>query len=84
MSRTVVPVNGFGVQHLKTLCLSADLYAQNLKTLWLSTHLVLRGWKRCACQRIWRSMSRNVVPVNGFGVQKLGTLCLSADLVFKI
>ena len=29
-------------------------------------------------------VARNAVPVNGFGVQCLETLCLSADLVFRI
>jgi len=65
-----VPVKGFGVQCLETLCLSADV--------------VLRGWKRCARQRIWCSEIGNVVAVSGFGVQNLKTLCLSADLVFRV
>ena len=81
MSRNVVCVNGFGVQKLGTLSLSADLM---FKTLCLSADLVLRRWKRYFCQRIWCSMSRNVVPVSGFGVQNLETSCLSADLVFRI
>ena len=63
-------VKGFGVQCLETLCLSADL--------------VFRVWKRCACQGIWCSMSRNAVPVSGFNVQKVEMFCLSADLAFRI
>ena len=74
MSRNVVPVSGFSVQNLETLCLSADL--------------VLRGWKRGACQRIWCLefgkvpffSGGNAVPLNGLGVQSLKTFCLSADL----
>ena len=65
-----MPVKGFGVQCLETLCLSADL--------------AFRTWKRCACQRMWCCEAGSVVPVNGFGVQKLETLSLSADLVSRI
>ena len=56
-----MPVSGFGVQCLATLCLSADV--------------MFRIWKRCACQGIWCSMSRNAVPVSGFNVQKVETFC---------
>ena len=69
MSRNAVPVNGFSVQSLETLCLSRDL--------------VFNVSKRCACHRIWCSESGNVVPVNRFGIQNLETLCLSANVVFK-
>ena len=69
-SGNAVRVNGFGVQ--------------SLETLHFLTSLVFRGWKRCTCQRIWCSVSRNVAPVSRFGVQNLETSCLSADLVFRI
>ena len=36
-----MPVKGFGVECLETLCLSADL--------------AFRIWKRCACQPMWCS-----------------------------
>ena len=52
---------GFGVQCLETLCLSADL--------------VFNVSKRCACQRIWCSVSRNAVPVSS---SMSRNLCLSA------
>ena len=63
-----MPVNGFGVQCLETLCLSTDL--------------VFRNWERCACQRIWRSKSENVVPVSGFGVQSSETLRFLANMMW--
>ena len=84
MSRHVVIVSGFIVQNLGTLC--------------LSTNMVLSVWKRFACQWIWCSefgnvsflnefgvpRVGNVVPVNGFGVQSLETLYLSAVLMLRI
>ena len=82
-----MPVSGFSVQNLETLSLSADVVFRVWERCVSHSFLVnlaLRGSKRCACQRIWCSMSRNVVPVSGFGVQNLETLRLSADLVFKI
>ena len=91
-----VPVNGFGVQKLETLPLSADLYSksenvvpvsgfgvESLETLRFLANMMWGGWKGCACQGIWCSMCRNVVPVSGFSVQNPETLCLSADLYSK-
>ena len=65
-----MPVSGFGVDFLETLCLSADL--------------VLTLWKRCACQRIWCRLPGNAVPVSRFGVGSVETLCVSADLVLTL
>ena len=77
-----VPVSGFDIQCLETLSLSTDL--------------AFRIWKRCACQRIWCSVSENGMPVNEFLVQSLetlhflanlvsrGMLCLSTDLPFSL
>ena len=68
-SGNAVRVNGFGVQ--------------SLETLHFLTSLVLRGWKRCTCQRIWCSVSRNVAPVSGFGVQNKKKKLL-ADFVLRL
>ena len=68
-SGNAVRVKGFGVQ--------------SLETLHFLRNLVLRGWKRCTCQRIWCSVSRNVAPVSGF-CSEFGTLRLSADFVLRL
>ena len=99
-SGNVAPVSGCGVQNLETLRFAflSEFDVARVETLCLSTDLVFNVSKRCACQRIWRSESENVVPVSGCGVQNLETLrflgwkrcacletlCLSADLVFRI
>ena len=65
-----MPVSGFGVQNLETLCLSADL--------------AFRIWKRCACQRNVMFKFKNAAFLNEFGVARLETLCVSRDLVFNV
>ena len=65
-----MPVSGFCVETLETLCLSADF--------------VLKLWNRCACQRILCSGPGNVVLVSGFFVEILESLCLSAGSVLRL
>ena len=81
----VVHISVLNAETLETLSLSADFAVrrcwsfENDMLLCLSTELVLRRWKRCACQRIWCWQVRNVVPVSRFSAETLETLCLSVD-----
>ena len=91
-----MPVKGFGVQCLETLCRSANLVFRRWKCcacqqIWHSesgnvvpvSECGVKIWKRCACQRIWCSMSGNIVPVSQCGVQSFGTLRFLTSLVLR-
>ena len=86
----VACVSKFGVATLETFCLSTDLAFRIWKRcacqrMWCSEFGNAAFLSEFGVARLETlCMSGNIMPVGGFGVQNLGTLRLSADLVLSI